>query len=128
MDRLSPLLVPALVTLLVGCTPSDRTRPSDATAMHDGQPVVRYEMSIDDFARLAPRAVAAQHWAVVKQTDEVTGYRVEALTPDDRPVDIRARQTHVNAIKVSVRVGRFANAEDEALFLDTFARLAARPD
>ncbi len=115
-----PLLAALLLGCLspLGCQMPHSGRTTDATALHTDQPSRRFAMSIDDFAELAPRAVADAHWAVTSRRDEITGYAIDALTAGDKPVEIRARQTDEQHITVSVKVGYFDDDAAETEFLD----------
>lgn len=106
------------LAVLIGCELPHSGRTTDATALHTDQPSRRFAMSIDDFARLAPRAVEDAHWAVTSKRDEITGYAIEAITAGDKPVQIRARQTDERHITVSVKVGFFDDDAAEVEYLN----------
>lgn len=115
------------LSAVTGCFgPPRHTRPTELTALHAGQPGDTYAMSIDDFATLAPRAIKQCHWAVVSKKDEITGYRINAITAAGSPIDIRARQIDAEQVRITIRAGRYGNAEAEQAFLKAFAEQASQ--
>lgn len=105
-----------------GCAESGGARPTADTAPMPGVRPTLVEVDIDALAqRIIPQAIQQMHWAVLRTNNQVTALRIDALTPDDRYVDIRAQQQAGDQVQLQVKVGYFGDRITERQFLDAVA-------
>ena len=114
-----------LMPLLAGCSSSEMTsRPDPSTDPLSEHPSRAYAgLTIDELAALLPDAVRSLRWAPLGITNEVTALRMRALTPDDRPVEIRARQSGETGVRVQARVGFFGDENEQERFHEALRRV-----
>jgi hypothetical protein len=115
---ISPLALVGLM-LCAGCARPGGARPTADTApLPDVRPVT-VRADIDALAqRIIPQAVRQMHWAMLRTNNQVTALRIDALTPDDRYVDIRAQQQDGDRVQLQVKVGYFGDRLAERQFID----------
>ncbi len=112
----------AAIVLLpaIGCEQGvQNTSAVRRIAMDRAQPQNEYAVAFDQLKVLLPRAVERAHWAVVHKEIGDETMQLEALTPADLPVDIRAARLDDSRCGVQVKVGMFNHADQEQWFHNT---------
>lgn len=112
----------ALISLLVfvSCSSDGNSaRPSSRTAeLTQSQHDVLAGLDIDTFEELLPRLYTQFEWAPVRTDNEITALHAEALTADDRPVQIRAQDRGDEGTAVQIRIGYFGDPLLEQQFMN----------
>lgn len=98
--------------------------PDESTQAMSDAPGREITADIDALATLMPIVCERMHWGLKKVDNQVTALRAEALTPDDRSVEIRA-QTVDGGTDVQVKVGFFGSAAEEQQFFDALTHVLA---
>ena len=75
-------------------------------------------LDIDTFEELLPRLYTQFEWAPIRTDNEITALHAEALTADDRPVQIRAQDRGDEGTAVQIRIGYFGDPLLEQQFMN----------
>ena len=118
-------IVVAAAGLLAGCTLDDGTPlpAAETGALTDRALADNLSLDIDRLESVLPEAFKRMHWGWVRATNELTALHAQALTPDDRLVEITAQRT-AEGVAVQTRVGPFGDPALERQFLATLHDLA----
>jgi hypothetical protein len=115
-----------LIAGLAGCpSGSASPAPDERTKALPDSREAQVATDIDTLAKALPIIAARMHWGLKKVDNQVTALRAEALTPDDRTVEIRAQTTAAGSA-VQVKVGFFGHEAEEKQFLATLAQVLAK--
>ena len=117
----SRVLLIAAVAGIWGCGSDQSAYPSPETRPLPHAPAAEHEIDINALATVLPRVFADLHWGQMKIENELTALRARALTPGDRPVDVRAQET-LDGVAVQAKVGYFGDAEMERRFFAALER------
>lgn len=125
--RVIPALSAALLAaalLLPGCRQDSRADlNAERMAMNPARPTTEYAVDFADLKDLLPKAVELAHWAIVHKEIGEDAMCLEALTPADLPVDIRAARIDENRSKVQVKVGLMDHPDMQQQFHDTLQQV-----
>ncbi len=106
----------ALCLALGGCSGGADSAFPGSSPLPASAAAGAFDADIDTLATVLPRAIEAMHWGRMRITSETTALSASALTPDDRPVEIRA-QAGDGSTAVQVTVGYFGDEQLEREFL-----------